>query len=373
MKTPSDPRGASAASPPQDPVVSKLAERLRASSSPAARALIPLSGEERRTLAVALLGPAPDGEEGAREAPTSPLETSSLPPAEEAQSPAPIDVLKTSSLPPAGEAQAPAPTPILERPLPAPVVQVAPTPPPPRRRAPRWWPMALAAALGLFAAPLLWFRGLRTDPAQVAYDLRAQGDVDVRGEPPLASGAPLRLRPSTRLLVVLTPRGAVPDAALRMLVVRDGKARIVRPPFENDGQGKLAIDRTARDALGDQENGPAEIVWIIGRPMPEDAEIERIALDPGAKAPPGTVVLRRSTIFLDWQGAPTAPGPSTMESATAPTGAEEAPSPSVQDASAPDAAAPDAAAPHVPTPRIPTTHTPTHPENSIMDIKIPDE
>lgn len=279
MKRDSDPSPAPRDDPP-DPVVARLAAELRASSLPAARALVPLSAEERSALADRLLGPAE------QEAPSAPSPGAGV----EQAAPAPPE--KAPSAAAAPRASGPAST-------------VATAPRSAARPRRRWWPVALAAAFVL--AAFVWQR-TATPPAPVAYQLRVFGDVILRGDPPPPTEAALRLRPSTRLLVVLAPTEPIPDASLRMLVVRDGKARIVRPPFENDGLGKLTIDRPAREALGDQVDGAAELVWIAGRPMPADAEIERIAADPGARPPPGTAVLRRAVVFEDWGGASLSPG-----------------------------------------------------------------
>lgn len=271
MKTPSAPTEPVAPSPPLDPALKELAERVRASSEPAIRALVPLSSEERRSLADKLLGPDEEvGREGAK-----------------AASPA------SAAAPVQGAAQVQSAPPALR---PVPPVETR------KPRSRRWWPLALAAAFGLLSAAIVGYRGLSPAPERVAYDLRAEGDAVVRGDPPAPSGAPLRLRPSTRLRVVLSPRTPVTDVAFRMLVVRDGKARIVRPPYENDGRGTLTIDKPAWNALGDQENGPAELVWVVGKALPDDAEVERIALDPGFDS--STLwVLRRAAVFEDWGGA----------------------------------------------------------------------
>ncbi|MFO0589059.1 MAG: CHAT domain-containing protein [Polyangiaceae bacterium] len=247
MKTPPPPDGESPPAPPRDPIVEELAQQIKTSSLPEARALVPMSASERRAMVTALLGP------------------------EEDEGPGPAD----NVVPLSG-----------------------------RRRAGgrRWWPYLVAAALGALGAAALVLRsGAGRD--EVAYELRVEGDMVVRGDTPPPPDAPVVLRPSTRLLVVLTPAGRAPDASLRMLVVRDGKARLLHPPFENDGQGKITIDKAARDALGDQENGSAELVWIVGRPMPEDEELSRIALGPREFATPGLTVLRRRALFKDWGGA----------------------------------------------------------------------
>jgi hypothetical protein len=168
---------------------------------------------------------------------------------------------------------------------------------PPRRR---WWPVALVAALAVLVPGLVWFQSWIPSTAAVAYDVRAEGDLPLRGDTPPPPDAPLRLRPSTRLHVVLTPQKPIADAALRMLVVRDGKARLLRPSYGNDGQGTLTIDKAAREALGDQVDGPAELVWVVGRLLPDDAAIERIALDHSTVAPPWGVIVRRTVVFEGW-------------------------------------------------------------------------
>lgn len=243
MTTPSEPDYPSAPSPPLDPVVSELARRIKASSLPEARALVPLSAEQRRALTDKLLGT----DEDARPAPAPP------------------------------------------------VLHVVPSPEVTRPRARRWWPAAVAAALCVLLPALLWLRG-----APVAEC--SQCDIAGPSDTPPRPEAPLRLGPSTTLAMVLSPPESGPDATVRMLVVRGGQARLVWPAYEIDGRGQLRIDEPARDALGDQEDGPAELVWLVGREMPDDDLLEQIAVDPGLYPPPGagSTVRRRAVVFESW-------------------------------------------------------------------------
>lgn len=283
MTKPSDPNEPIAPAPELDPVVQELAARVKASSLPEARALVPLSADDRRALTDKLLGPAEDArptdaasEEAAPWSRGQPLIwlVPSPPPGAPQN-----DSTERDRAPRATHAAAKAP------------------------RARRWWPLALVAAFGLLVPAVVWLQTRGPSPEALAYDLRVEGDSVVRGDTPPPADAPLHLRPSTRLLVVLAPQRPVPDASLRMLVVRRGKARIVRPPFENDGAGKLTIDRSAREVLGDQENGPAELVWIAGAPLPTDEQAELLALNPQKKTPSGIALVRRLAVLEDWGGA----------------------------------------------------------------------
>ncbi len=273
VKSPSDPP-TDPSDEIRDPIVKRLADRVKSSSLPEARALKPLSVQARHALTDKLLGP---------------LEEEEPQPAAEKESAAKARPTEREEEKKGGA---------VVRALPQRRVD------PPRRRA--WWPLALAAAMVL-GVGFLWLVLRRPPPAQIAYHLRVEGDKAVRGDTPLPVDAPVRLRPSTRFLVALTPTAPIEDPTLRMLIVRDGKARLVRPPFESDGQGKLTIDKPARDALGDQVNGPAELVWLVGRAMPAEPELEQIALDPSASAPEGTTVLRAAAVFVDWGGASLSP------------------------------------------------------------------
>jgi tetratricopeptide (TPR) repeat protein len=300
---------------PLDPVVQAFAARVKASSLPEARALVPLSAAARSALLDHVLGPAEEAE-----LPEEKRSTGSGAPRAPGllRAPSPPQMVSLGgSLPsfgagPPGNDQEPlSPSDVAIqaiRPVDPhhPITSASPARAPLSRR---WWLVALVAALGLLVPGLVLFRAWIPSTAAVAYDLRAEGDMPVRGDTPPPADAPLHLRPSTRLRVVLAPQKPFADVALRMLVVRDGKARLLRPPYENDGQGKLTIDRPAREALGDQVDGPAELVWVLGRMLPDDAAIEWIAVDHGTVSPPWGVIVRRAVVFEDWGGAlRTAPG-----------------------------------------------------------------
>lgn len=263
MTTPSDPDHPSAPSPPLDPVVMELARRIKASSLPEARALVPLSGEQRRALTDRLLGADEDASPEERSVEDSSPRTAPNPPA----------------------------------------LRLVPSPETKKPRAWRWWPIAVAAAIAILSTTAVWFGAAPSPRDLVAYDLRVEGDLAVRGDDPPPAEAPMRLRPSTRLLVVLSPRGPARDASLRMLVVRGGRARLLRPAYENDGRGQLTIDRPTRDVIGNQQDGPAELVWLVGPQMPADVLLEPIALTQGLAPPPGCAVLRRAVVFEGWSAA----------------------------------------------------------------------
>ena len=157
-------------------------------------------------------------------------------------------------------------------------------------------------AVALVAAAAAVFLVMRRPPSpeRTAYVLDIHGDSAQRGDDP-ATGAPVKLRPSTTLRVRLTPSVPVRDKALRLLVVREGKARLL------DGvahaiaaDGAVVLDTAARAALGDQQDGAAELVFVVGQGLPGDDEVKRLAEDPSGKPGAGFDVLRRAVVFEGW-------------------------------------------------------------------------
>lgn len=166
--------------------------------------------------------------------------------------------------------------------------------PPPRRflRA-AWFLPALAAAFALV------FFVTRGGPSLTAYRLDLEGDAMERGEPSVAGA--VRLRPETKLRVKLSPAEPVRDVALRLIVVQSGKARVISPPSMQDGQGAFTIEELAGKLLGDLADGPIELVFAVGHPLPDDAELERLALDPAAEVPSQVRLERRSAVLIGFE------------------------------------------------------------------------
>lgn len=257
-----------------DPEIAAFARRLRASEDPAAALLRPLPDDAAARLAERVLRARDEAAGGAAN-----------------------EGAKEPTREPASVAA----------PEPAQGGRVIPLP----RRRPwtRWLPLAAAAALALAVVPI-W--RLRPQPERIAYVLQVKGDSALRGDDP-ASSEPVRLRPSTPLRVALTPEKPARDRSLRVLVVRGDKVQMVTPAYSVVASGAIAIDAAARDALGDQANGPAELVFVVGAGLPADDEVERLAASPGREAPPGATVLRRAVLFEGWGTTRRDIGPRAVE------------------------------------------------------------
>ena len=169
----------------------------------------------------------------------------------------------------------------------------------PRRAVPRWAWLAAAAFLGV-AALLVTQRRHLLDEQRTAYALEIKGDAELRGDGPTLAG-PIRLRPSTRLRVRLAPSVAVRDKALRVLVLREGKARLLEgTPYAVAADGALIIDALAREALGDQPDGAAELVFVVGRQVPGDEEVKQLAEDRSRRPEADFDLLRQAVVFEGW-------------------------------------------------------------------------
>jgi hypothetical protein len=167
------------------------------------------------------------------------------------------------------------------------------------------WLLPLAAALTLVVLFLLIPRG---GGALVAYRLDLEGDALVRGDHPDggAAGEPVKLRPETRLRAHLAPAQPARDVSLRLVVVRGGKATVISPPAMQDGQGGFTVDELAGKLLGEQVDGPVELCFALGRPLPDDEALARLALDPSASLPASLRIERRAALltgFSPKQGA----------------------------------------------------------------------
>lgn len=167
----------------------------------------------------------------------------------------------------------------------------------PRRRPVRWV-LAFAAAAAL-AAGGLWAARRGAEPEMVAYSLSASADSATRGDTE-APQEVLQIRPDTRLKLTLTPAAEVRDAALRLVLVRDGRARVFLLPAKSDGAGTFTVDETASALLGAQTNGDAELVVVIGRSLPGDDELAALVLGPAEGVPRSLRVLRRAARFVEW-------------------------------------------------------------------------
>lgn len=141
---------------------------------------------------------------------------------------------------------------------------------------------------------------LHSGPEPIAYRMEVKGDAKVRGDEPAANG-PVLLRPSTQLRIKLEPQKPVRDAVHRVVVVHGAQARIASVPFSTAEGGEITIDAVARAALGEQTDGPAELVILIGAHLPDDAEVLQLARSPGQAAPIGVTILRRAILFEEWE------------------------------------------------------------------------
>lgn len=164
----------------------------------------------------------------------------------------------------------------------------------PRRRARFYWVLPAAAALA--AAVALVPR----EPPLVPYQVEVEGDEDQRGAPaePPKAGPPVRLRPETRLRARLTPEAPARDVAIRLLVVREGRATVIVPPSLQDGRGGFTIDHDAGKLLGEQVDGPVELVFVVGRPLPDDDALARLAVDRTRRVPPAVRIHRQAAVLV---------------------------------------------------------------------------
>lgn len=181
----------------------------------------------------------------------------------------------------------------------------------PRPALPRWAWLAAAAFLGV-AALLVTQRRHLLEQQRTAYVLEIKGDAELRGDGPSPAG-PIRLRPSTRLRVRLAPSVAVRDKGLRVLVLREGKARLLEgTPYAVAADGALTIDAPAREALGDQPDGPAELVFVVGRELPGDDEVKQLAEDRSRKPGADFDLLRQAVVFEGWGSTRRSSSPEEM-------------------------------------------------------------
>lgn len=155
---------------------------------------------------------------------------------------------------------------------------------------------AAAAAIVLAFGATWW---TRQQPAPIAYQLEMKGDSAVRGDKP-PTDEPVHLGPSTPLEIKLRPQTPTRDMALRVFVVRGEKAQLLSPTHSNAADGTMSIRGPAREVLGDQPDGPAEMVFLIGAALPDDETAKGIAINPTGETPKGTTQLRRALILEGW-------------------------------------------------------------------------
>lgn len=162
----------------------------------------------------------------------------------------------------------------------------------------RW--AAVGSSLAVAAGILLFVLFRAPDTSSLRYSFEITGDAEVRGSDIRTEG-PVRLRPSTRLVVRIRPEAPGPAAALRAVILREGKVVPIEIAYRVEPGGVFVIDAPARQALGNQVNGPATLVFFVGPVLPNDDEIRAIALNPKVQPSDSFVELRRAVLFDGWE------------------------------------------------------------------------
>jgi cellulose synthase operon protein C len=158
--------------------------------------------------------------------------------------------------------------------------------------------IVVAATLGLAAAVALVLRGGPAVEPLASYAMVVEGEAAARGAAPTDPGEPVLLRPETRLRVLLESDRPERDALVRLLIVGHGRAAVLDPSIARPRAGSLSIEGAAGSLLGAATDGPAELVLVLGRALPDDAELRALALDRGRAAPRSLQVLRRSIVLV---------------------------------------------------------------------------
>lgn len=161
-----------------------------------------------------------------------------------------------------------------------------------------FWRVGFAAA----AALLLTFGAMwatRPQLAPIAYHLEMKGDATVRGDKP-PTDEPVHLGPSTPLTITLRPEKPTRDMAHRVFVVRGEKAQLVSPAHSTAPDGTLSIRGPAREVLGDQPDGPAKLVFLLGAALPDDEAAQQMALDPPQATKKGITIVQRPIVLEGW-------------------------------------------------------------------------
>lgn len=150
---------------------------------------------------------------------------------------------------------------------------------------------ALAAAIALYVVA----RGARGAAPLAAYAMLVEGEQPARGSAASRAGEPVVVRPETRVVIHLDAARPERDALLRVVLVRSGRAALLDPPIARGRAGSFEIAGPASDLFGAQADGPGELVVVLGRALPGDDEVRALA---GARVPPTSLqVLRRAIVF----------------------------------------------------------------------------
>ncbi len=139
--------------------------------------------------------------------------------------------------------------------------------------------IVLTSMLALAAAIAIVLRAARHEvDALASYAMTVEGEQPARGgtAPSGPGSAPITLRPETELVVTLVPRQPARDAQLRLVIVRNGRATLLDPSTTAHA-GRFVIRGPAAALLGAQGDGPAELVAVLGRELPGDAEVLELA------------------------------------------------------------------------------------------------
>lgn len=165
----------------------------------------------------------------------------------------------------------------------------------------RKWVVA-TSALALAAGVLLFILTRPPQTPSLAYALEVSGDALVRSSDTPSVG-PVHLHPSTRLVVRLRPEKQGPPAALRMFVVRGEKAAPVDVAYKVETGGTLVIDSPAKQALGEQSNGPASFVFVVGSNLPAETRLQELAENPTSPSTNEYTILKKEVLFEGWETA----------------------------------------------------------------------
>ncbi|MBK8255312.1 MAG: hypothetical protein IPK82_21975 [Polyangiaceae bacterium] len=165
----------------------------------------------------------------------------------------------------------------------------------------RKWPVA-ASTFALAAGILLYIAVRNPSDSYPHYALEVTGDVAVRSVNTPQNG-PIHLRPSTRFVARLKPEMVGQPAALRMLLVRDGKAAVVPVAYRVESGGVLIVDGLAKEVLGNQANGPARLVFVVGPTLPPDTDLTVLATQPSNTGAAGVAILHSEVVLEGWETA----------------------------------------------------------------------
>lgn len=153
-----------------------------------------------------------------------------------------------------------------------------------RRSRARTVAMSFVAVAALAAAVALLLRGReRAVKSLPAYAMVVAGERATRGEPAAASpAAAVEVRPGTQLVITLTPAQLERDGLVRLVLVRGDRAALLEPASRRNKDGSLTIEAPAAELLGAQADGDAQLVALLGRELPSDDDIRKIALGQAA-------------------------------------------------------------------------------------------